>query len=101
MAIGAHQRVWEKHAIPLPSDLGQILKIHLMHDAGGRRDDSKVVESLLSPLEKLVSFAVAFELLLGIDGECHAGVELVHLNGVVNDQVARDQRIDLARITAQ
>ena len=72
-----------------------------MHDAGRRRHDAEVVERLLAPLQELVALAVALELALGVieEGECRT--ELIHLHGVVDDQVHRDQRVDALGIAAQ
>ena len=41
--------------------LGQILEVHLMHDADVRRHHAEIVERLLPPAQELVALAVALE----------------------------------------
>ncbi len=43
-------------------DPGEVLDVHLVHDAGARRDDLEVVERGLAPAEELVALAVALVL---------------------------------------
>ena len=59
------------------------------------RNDPEVVEGRLSPLEELVALLIALELLLGVDEQCHARIEGIDLHRVIDDQVARDERVDL------
>ena len=82
-------------------NIGQVFEIDLVHDAGHRRDDAEVAESLLPPLEELVSFAVALEFHFGIAVEGIAGGEEIHLDRMVDDQVHGDERVDLLRIAAE
>ena len=72
-----------------------------MHDAGGWGDDAEVVERLLAPLEELVAFGVAVEVELVVDGQALGGAEVVDLHGVVDDEVAGDERVDLGRVAAE
>ena len=44
---------------------------------------------------------VAGELAVDVDPESIAGAERVDLHGVIDDQIDRDERVDLARITAE
>ena len=72
-----------------------------MHDAGVRRDDLERVERVLAPAQELVPLLVALELLLGV---LVGGVELaevVDLHGVVDDELGRDERLDLRRVAAE
>ena len=66
-----------------------------MDDAGGGGDDTKVVEGLLAPLQKFVTFTVALEFKFGIVVERQHTAKLVDLHRVVDDQVDRHQRVDL------
>jgi hypothetical protein len=66
-------------------------------DAGGGRHHPKVSEGGLAPLEKLVPFPVALELELTVDLECESAVESVYLDGVVDYQIARNERVHLQR----
>ncbi len=100
--IGADERVGirlHRPAVPLASehDLAQVLEIDLMADPGGRRDDAEVVERLLTPAQEGVALAVALVVAVGVDVEGAGVAERVHLHGVVDHQVDRDQRVDLRR----
>jgi len=66
-------------------------------DAGCRRHHPEVVEGLPSPFQELVALPVPLELALTVDQECHRRAELVHLNGVIDHQIGRHQRIDFHR----
>ncbi len=88
-------------ASPRPHHLGEILEVDLVADAGARRHDAEVVEGLLAPAQELVALAVALEL--------HASTFSANASGppnwstmhrVVDDQIDRDQRIDLRRVAA-
>ena len=72
-----------------------------MHDARHRRDDAEVGEGLLTPLEELVTLAVALEFDLGVALQGVGGGEEIHLHRVVNHQVNRHKRIDPLRVAAQ
>ena len=65
------------------------------------RDDAEVVERLLAPAEELVALLVALELALGVDLEGAGVAEGVDLDGVVDDQIDGDERVDLRRVAAE
>ena len=72
-----------------------------MADAHARRHGAEVAECGLAPLQEGVTLAVALELEQRV---CFVGprrAELVHLHGVVDDQLGGHQRIDALRIAAQ
>ena len=73
----------------LIDDLGEVLEVDLVADAGRRRHDAEVVEGLLAPAQERVALAVALELELGVDGEGARGAEGVDLDRVVDHQVRR------------
>jgi hypothetical protein len=75
-------------------DLRQVLEIHLMDDAGSRRDDAEVPERVLSPPQELVALAIALELFLDVDEECGVGAVFIDLNRVIDDEVDGLERID-------
>ena len=81
-------------------DLGQVLEVDLVADAGRRRHDAEVVEGLLAPLEERVALAVALEVALGVDGEGALVAEGVDLDRVVDHEVDVDQRVDRGRVAA-
>ena len=69
--VGAHQGVGEGRPaavrlLPPGHDRGQVLEVHLVDDAGGRRHDAEIVKGVLGPVEELVALPVALELALGV-----------------------------------
>ena len=72
-----------------------------MHDARSGRDDPEVVEGLLSPFQEEIPLLVAAELAVHVGREGPAGTELVHLDGMVDDQVHVLQGIDTVGPAAQ
>ena len=68
--VGANQGVGESVGLAIyifgHHHIRQVFEIDLVHDAGHRRDNAEVVESLLSPFQELVAFAVAMEFHFGI-----------------------------------
>ena len=60
--------VGAQHAVDraVVDDLGQVLDVDLVHDAGARRDDLEVVERGLAPAQELVALAVALVLDLDV-----------------------------------
>ncbi len=100
VAVRAHQAVGVRDAVFRQHDIREVFEIDLVDDSRRWRDDSEVVKRLLSPAEKLVAFLVAFEFLVDVEGQRAVRGELIDLHGVINDQVARHQRIDLLRFAA-
>ena len=82
-------------------DAREILEIHLMDDAGVRRDDAEVAEGVLAPAQKRVALLVARELELGVQLEGVRLAEVVDLHRVIDDQFDRLQRVDLVRVAAE
>ena len=72
-----------------------------MHDTGRGGHDVEVLERLLSPLQELVALAVPLELALGVHAQRVVIAEGVDLNGVVDDQIDANLRIDLGGITLE
>ena len=105
VAVGADARIGIRRRLAVgflrPDRASEILKVHLMHDARGRRHRAEVRERLLAPLEELIALVVAFELLLRVDREGGLAREGIHLHAVVNHQVAGNQRVDRVGIAAE
>jgi hypothetical protein len=99
--VGAEQRVRERLAVARLDHAREVLEIDLMADAGARRDDGEVVERPLGPAEQRVALAVPLELELGVARERAAARELVHLHGVVDDELRRDLGVDPRRVAAE
>ena len=87
--------------VPVGHDGGQELQVDLVDDASPRRHDAEVPEGRLGPTKELVALPVALVLAADVECECGRRPELVHLDGVVDDQVGRDERIDPTRIATQ
>ncbi len=79
----------------------QIFEVHLVANAGVRRNHFEILEGLLSPAQEGVAFDVALHLEIGIEGEGAGRAEFVHLYGMVDHQFRRQQRIDLLRVAAE
>ena len=54
----------------------------------------------LGPAQELVALAVALVLALDVEGERARRAEQVDLDGVVDDEVGRDERVDPRRVAA-
>ena len=100
--VGADQRVGigqSRLAIRLlgrEDDPGQILEIHLVDDPRVRRNHPEIIERVLAPAEKRVSFAVTLKFQFGVGRERVSCSRLVHLHRVVDHQLDRLERIDLS-----
>ncbi len=86
---------------PIRDDRGQELEVDLVDDPGPGRHHAQVAERGLGPAQQLVALAVALVLALHVEGERAGRPEPVDLDGVVDDEVGRDQRVDQARIAAE
>ena len=95
--VGADDRVREGHAVAHLDDAREVLEVDLVDDAGVRRHDSEVVEGALPPAEEGVALLVPLELELDVALDREARRELVDLDGVVDDELDRDERVDRAR----
>jgi hypothetical protein len=93
--VGPHQAVRVEPLAVVPGDLGKVLQVDLVDDAGGRGHDTEVGEGGLAPLQELVSLAVPLELHPGVDDQGVGPGVGVHLHRVVDDQVGGDERVDL------
>ena len=82
-------------------DAGEIFEIDLVADAHAGRDGGEVAEGRLAPLQEGVALAVAleFEQRVGVVGRGRA--VLVHLHGVVDDELGGREGIDALGIAAQ
>ncbi len=99
--VGAHEGVGESHAVAVVDDAGEVLEVHLVADAGARRDDLEVAERALAPAQEGIALAVPLELELDVSPEGALGAEQVDLDGMVDHELRRDQRIDLRGVAAQ
>ncbi|GIW20357.1 MAG: hypothetical protein KatS3mg065_0653 [Chloroflexota bacterium] len=81
--------------------VARILEVDLVDDAGPRRDDAEVPEGGLGPAEELVALGVPLVLPGDVEEEGVGGPEAVDLDGVVDDEVGRDEGVDLGRVAAE
>ncbi len=77
-----------------PDRLAKIFEIHLVTDTGARRDNAEIAEGLGAPAQELITLLVALILDLHILLEAFRSAEEVDHDGVVDDEVDWDQRID-------
>jgi hypothetical protein len=99
--VGPDQRVGIGDTVVVEDHARQVLEVDLVDDAGVRRDDLEALERALPPAQERVALAIALELALGVDAERVARAEDVDLDGVVDDELRRDERVDLVRVAAQ
>lgn len=79
----------------------EVFQVHLVDDAHARRHDLERVERLHAPLHELVALVVALEFQLHVQVERVLLAEVVDLHRVVDDEIDRDQRLDLLRVLAR
>ena len=105
MGIGTDNTVGQCHgsitAVLQRHDAGEILQVHLVDDSRGGRNHLEIIESISAPAKELVALAVALEFALSVDQERCQRAVFIDLYRMVDDQVNRDQRVDLLRVTAQ
>ncbi len=109
VAVGADERVGigdlDRLAVALllrrPHRLGEIFEIDLMADAGAGRHDREVGEGLLAPLQEAVALLVLLVFARHVLRQRFRGAEMVDDDRMVDDEVDRNERIDLVRIAAE
>ena len=84
-----------------PRNLGQVLEIHLVADAGAGRNHTEVIEGGLPPAEELVPLTVPFELDVDVLLQRLRRAGMIDHDGVIDDKVHRHQRVHLARVATQ
>ncbi len=105
VAVRADESIGQQHGLTVDlvalDHLAEELQIDLVHDAGCRGHSPEILERLGPPAEEFVPFAVAFELLIGIDLQRLRAAEGIHLDGMVDHKVYGDVRIDSCRIASE
>ena len=105
MRVGADERVGERKqaAVDLArlDHAREVLEVHLMDDAGVRRDDLQVPEGRLAPAQEGVALPVSLELELCVSKHGEPRAELVHLHGVVDHELGGELRVDAGRVAAE
>ncbi len=104
VAVDADQRVGEGHGAVLVLRRlhhgREVFQVHLVDDAGARRDDAEILERRLAPAEEFVALLVAAVFDIDVLERGAGLAESLDGQRVVDDQVDRDQRVDRGRITA-
>ncbi len=105
VAVRSHQRVGNGYrpsaVFAKEHALGQVFQVDLMDNADRRWNRSEIVERLLCPVEQLVPFVVPFEFQFHVLLERIGPTEVVDLHRVVDNQIDRNEWIDLLRIAAE
>ena len=84
-----------------PDGLGEVFEIDLVADAGAGRHDAEIVEGALAPFQEAVALAIALIFELDILRERLGRAELVDDDRVVDDEIDRNERVDLLRVAAE
>ena len=104
MRIGSNKcvRVGARTPIPVLDEYGlrDVFEIHLVADSNIGRHHTTILKCLLSPFEKDVSFTVAFQLTVGVEGERSRTTVLIDLYGMIDDQVDLLEGINPFRVAA-
>ena len=79
---------------------GQVLQVDLVDDPGAGRDHPEVAEGPLGELEQLVALDVPLHFQLHVELERLLRAEIVHLDRVVDHQVAGHHRVDPVGVAA-
>ncbi len=82
-------------------DRREVFEIDLVDDAGPGRDHAQVTERRLRPAQELVALAVPLVLALDVEGECSWRPELVDLDGMIDDEISRDEGVHLGRVATE
>ena len=106
VAVGADARIGIGHRDTVlvgagPHRLRDVFQIDLVADAGARRHRVEIVEAFRSPFEEVVAFEIALVFNLDVLFERLGRAEFIDHDRVVDDEVDRDQRVDLAGIAAE
>ena len=100
--VGADERVGDREAAVLAQldDAAEVLEVDLVDDAHARRHDAEAVERALRPAQQLVALAVPLVLAVDVAGVGELAAERVDLDGVVDHEVARHERVDARGVAA-
>ena len=101
MRVSSDDRVWVEHVVSVEDNTGKVFEVNLMNDSRAWWHNFEVIKCLGSPLEELESLTVSsefeeFVLLFGVGSSC--GIDL---DGVINDEVNWDERVDLGRVSTE
>src|SRR5947209_12317654 len=72
-----------------------------MHDAGIGRDDTEVAERFLAPPQESIALLISGKLEKRVFAESPFGAEGIDLDGMVDHQVCRNERVGKFRVCAE
>src|SRR5690606_32453673 len=87
-------------SIPGDDAFGEVFEVYLVADTHSGRNHGEVGERLLAPLKQLVPLSISFILKFYIALVGVVCTDIVYLNGMIDDQVDRNSRIDFASVAA-
>src|SRR5690606_1076841 len=99
MGICANERVREGPSVASDDTFCQIFQINLMADPHTRWHNGKIVECLLAPFQEFVPFGITLVFQADVIQVGVVCAEIIHLHGVVYNQIDRNSRVDLAAIS--
>ena len=101
VAVGTDQGVRIDQIALAVNAACQIFQVDLMHDAEPRRYDTKGVKGLHAPFDEFIALAIALEFELHVEIKRIGCAVVIDHDGVIDNQIHRNERFDLARIVAQ
>ncbi len=103
--VGADERVGEAdgsvRTVGGHDDAREVFEVDLVNDAGIGRHDAEVLKRVLAPAQECVPFLVPRELELRVQLKRIRQTEVVHLHGMVDDELDGLKRIDACGIAAK
>ena len=94
MRIRSDQRIREQYTVSLINDRRKIFQIDLMNDSRIGRNNLKIVKTVLCPFKERIAFVVSFKFALDVEIKRLIIAGTVDLDGMINDHVNRNVRID-------
>lgn len=105
VAVGADAGVRVRDGLAVfilgPDRLGQVLQVDLVDNTGARRDNAEIVKRLGAPFQEFIALTIALVFTLDVLGKAVRTTEIVDHDGVVDDEINGNLRVDAFRISAQ
>jgi hypothetical protein len=87
-------------AFPMVNDISKKFEVDLMNDSDGRWNNTEIAERFLSPVEQSVPLGITLEFETGILIKSIRCSRKIGLDGMVDDQIDRYERIDFFGLAA-
>ena len=100
--VGTDNRVRVQKTVLVKDGATEELQVDLMNNTGTRGDNEEIVKGLSTPLQEAETLVVPLHLnfLILLEGSLVPS-RLVDLDGVIDDKIDRDKRVDLLGVTTQ